>query len=72
MIFRDMPDHTLYKLHNRDGLFHIFIILMPVIVESDQITIITVNAGSGDHRMTADIVDSSFRVTGIGFGIIRQ
>ena len=72
MFFRDMPDQTLNKLHDRDGLFHIFIILMPVVVESDQIAIITVNAGSGDHlpaKIALDILDSSFRVTGIGFGI---
>ena len=72
MFFRDMPDQTLNKLHDRDGLFHIFIILMPVVVESDQIAIITVNAGSGDHwpaKIAPDILDSSFRVTGIGFGI---
>lgn len=55
MFFRDMPEQTLNKLHDRDGLFHIFIILMPVVVESDQIPIITVNAGSEDHR-TAKIV----------------
>ena len=45
---------------------------MPVVVESDEIAIITVNAGSGNHRtakIAADILDSSFRVTGIGFGI---
>ena len=72
MFFRDMPDQTLNKLHDRDGLFHIFIILMPVVVESDQIAVIPVNAGSGDHRpakIAPDILDSSFRVTGIGSGI---
>lgn len=72
MLFRNMPDQTLYKLHDRDGLFHIFIILMPVVVESDQIAVITVNAGSGDHwpaKIAPDILDSSFRVIGIGFCI---
>lgn len=72
MFFRDMADQTLYKLHDRDGLFHICIILMAVVMEGNEVTIIFVNAGSCDHRtaeIAADILDSSFGVTGIGFGI---
>ena len=72
MLFRDMADQTLYKVHDRDGFFHIFIILMAVVMEGNKVTIIFVNAGSGDYRtaeIAADILDSSFRVTGIGFGI---
>lgn len=67
-----MADQTLYKLHDRDGLFHICIILMAVVMEGNEVTIIFVNAGSCDHRtaeIAADILDSSFGVTGIGFGI---
>ena len=72
MFFRDMADQTLYKLHDRDGLFHICIILMAVVMEGNEVTIIFVNAGSCDHRtakIAADILDNSFRVTVIGFGI---
>ena len=72
MFFRDMADQTLYKLHDRDGFFHILIILMAIVMEGNEVAIIFVNAGSGDHRtakIAADIFDSSFRVTGIGFGI---
>lgn len=45
---------------------------MAVVMEGNEVTIIVVNAGSGDHRtakIASDILDSSFRVTGIGFGI---
>ena len=72
MFFRDMADQTLYELHDRDGLLHIPIIFMAVVMEGNEVTIIVVNAGSRDHRtaeITADILDGSFRVTGIGFGI---
>lgn len=72
MFFRDMADQTLYKLHDRDGLFHILIIFMAIVMEGNEVTIIVVNAGSSDDRtaeIASDILDSSFRVTGIGFGI---
>lgn len=68
MFFRDMTDQTLYKFHDRDSLFHILIIFMAIVMEGNEVSIIVVNAGSSDHR-AADIFDSSFRVTVIGFGI---
>ena len=67
-----MADQTLYKFHDRDGLFHILIIFMAIVMEGNEVTIIFVNAGSCDHRtakIAADILDNSFRVTVIGFGI---
>ena len=72
MLFRDMPDQTLYELHDRDGFLDIFVILMPVVMESDKITIVVVNPGGGDDRpseIAAHIFDDCFWVTGIGFGI---
>ena len=72
MFFRDMTDQTLYKFHDRDSLFHILIIFMAIVMEGNEVSIIVVNAGSSDHRtaeIAADIFDSSFRVTVIGFGI---
>ena len=72
MLLRDMADQTLYKLHDRDGFFHILIILMTVVMEGNKVTIVFVNAGGGDYRtaeIAADILDGSFRVTGIGLGI---
>lgn len=63
MLFRDVPDEPLYELHNRDSFFHIFVILMTVVMESDKITVIAVNTGSGDNRaaeITADVLYNCF------------
>ena len=38
MLFRDVPDQPLYELHDWDGFLDIFVILMPVVMESDNIT----------------------------------
>ena len=43
MLFRDMPDEALYEFHNRNGFFHVFVIFMAVIVESDKLSIIVIN-----------------------------
>ena len=43
MLFRDMPDEALYEFHNRNGFFHVFVIFMTVVVESDKIPIIFIN-----------------------------
>lgn len=72
IFFRDMADQTLYKLHDGDGFFHIFIILMAIVMKGNEVAVIVINAGSSDHRtaeIAADILDRSFGVTGIGFGI---
>ena len=72
MFFRDMADQTLYKFHDQAGFFYILIIFMAIVMEGNEVTIIVVNAGSRDHRtdrIAFDILDSSFRVTVIGFGI---
>ena len=44
MLFRDMADQTLDKFHNRNGFFHIFVILMTVVMKCDKIAVIAVNA----------------------------
>lgn len=44
MFFRDMLDEALYEFHNRNGFFHVFVIFMTVVVESDKISIIFINA----------------------------
>lgn len=43
MLFRDMLDEALYEFHNRNGFFHIFVIFMAVVVESDKILLIFIN-----------------------------
>lgn len=72
MLFRDMTDEALYKLHNRNGFFHVFVIFMAVVMESDKITIVAVNSGGGNDgasKIASDILHDGFRVTFIGFGI---
>ena len=72
MLFRNMADKTPYEVHNRKRFFHIFVIFMAVVMESDKITVIVVNPGSGDDRtseIAANIFDHRFRVTLVGFGI---
>ena len=72
VLFGDMADQALDELHDRDSFLHIFVVLMAVVMESDEVAVIFVNAGSGDGRasqIAADIFDDRFRVAGIGFGI---
>lgn len=72
MLFGDMADQTLYKMHNGDGFFHIFVIFMAIVMESNIITIIAVNTGSGDYgssKIASDILYDGFGITFIGFGI---
>ena len=46
MFFRDMPDETFYELHNRKGFFHIGVIFVAVVMESDKVAIIFVSVVS--------------------------
>lgn len=72
MFFRDMMDQTLNELHDRDGFFYIDIILMAIVVEGDQVTIIGINAGSGNDRstkITPNVFGNDSGVAFIGFGI---
>lgn len=72
MFFRDMADETPDEFQDRHGLFHIGIIFMAVVVESDAVPIIVINAGSGDDRpskVTADILRHRFRITFVWFCI---
>ena len=71
MLFRGMADQTLDKFHNRNGFFHIFVILM-VVMKCDKIAVIAVNAGSGDDgttKIAADVFQDGRGITFIGFCI---
>ena len=68
MLFGDMADEAFYELHNRDGLFHISVIFMPVVMESDKVTAVFINPGSGNHRppeITPDIFHHGSGVTSV-------
>lgn len=72
MFFRDMAYKTLYKFHNRDSFFHVFVILMTVVMKSDEVAIIFIDPGSGDDwtsEIAADIFYDSIRITSVWFCI---
>ena len=72
MFFRDMPDKALNKFHDRNGFFHILVIFMTVIMESYVLSVVTVDAGSSNHRppeVTTDVFRNDFRVTFVWLGV---
>ena len=44
MLFRDVLDETLDKFEGRDRFFHIFVVLVAVVVESDRVTIVFIDS----------------------------
>ena len=72
MFFRDMTDETFDEIYDRQSLFHILFILVPVIVESNGIAIIPVNPGcgyDGSAKIAPNIFSNYFRIAEIGLGI---
>ena len=63
MLFKDMADQTFYESHNRKRFFHIFVIFMPVVMESDKVAIIFIDPGGGDNgtaKIASDVFDGCF------------
>ena len=72
VLFRDMTDEPLNKINGRNGFFHIGIILMSVVMESNRFPIVMIDAGSSDDRpaeIPADIFCYLFWIAFVGFGI---
>ena len=72
MLFRNMPDEPFYEIHNRNGFFHIPVIFMPVVMESDKVAVVFVNSGCGDDgtpKIASNIFDGCLRVAFVGFCI---
>ena len=72
MFFRDMLDQKFYKIQRRNSFFNVRIILVSVVMESDEITIIGINPGGSNHRateITGDIFHDGIRVTEVRFCI---
>lgn len=72
MFFRDVADETFYEIHNRQSFFHILFIFVTVIVESNGISVIPVNPGSGNYRsakIAVDVFGHYFRIAEIWFCI---
>ena len=72
MFFRDVSDETFYEIHNRQSFFHILFIFVTAIVESNDISVIPVNPGSGNYwpaKIVSDVFSYYFRIAEIRFGI---
>lgn len=72
ILIRDMLDEKFDEIHSRNGLFDKSIILMPVIMESDVVSVIRVNSRESNDRtseITSDIFGNSISVTEIGLSI---
>ena len=72
MLFRDMLDEALYEFHNRNGFFHVFVIFVSVVVESDRVTIVFIDSGGGNNgapKVASDIFHNCFGITFVWFGI---
>lgn len=72
MGFGDMLDQERDKIQCRDGFSDKNIVLMTVVMESDILTIIRINAlecDNGSAQVAADVLDDRFRIAEIWFGI---
>ena len=72
MLFRDMLYQPFDEIQYRHSFHHINVIFMAVVVEGDAVTVIVVNAGSGDNRpskVAPEILGNYFGVTFIRLGI---
>lgn len=70
--FRDMSDKSFHEFQYRNGFVNKFVVFMPVVVESNKITIIFINAGGGDNRapeVSADVSGDDGRIAEVWFGI---
>ena len=72
VFFGDMLNTEGKELYDMNGLFNIGVIFVFIVMEGHIVTIVGINAGSGNNRMSkvaADIFDNRIRITEIGFGI---
>ncbi len=70
VLFGNVPDEPLNEFKGGDLFYHKFVVFMPVIMESDGVPIIVINAGSGDHRtseVAPNILSDNLRMREIGF-----
>lgn len=63
MFFRDVLDQPVDEVHDRQGLFHVFIIFMAVVMKGNRIIfgIILINTGSGNDwpsKIAANVFDN--------------
>ena len=67
-----MPDQSFDEINGRESFFHVLLIFMAVVMESNSIAIISIDSGCSNNRsskITTDVFDHSFRVRKMRFGI---
>lgn len=72
MLFWDMLNETLYEFHNGNGLFHVLIIFVSVIVKSDKVTIVFVDSWGGNYgaaKIASDVFYNCFGIAFVWLGI---
>ena len=47
VFFRDVSDETFDETYGRDSFFHIFFVFMPIVMKSNEFTIVLIDSGSG-------------------------
>ena len=69
-LFRDVLDEAGNEFHDRKRFFHVFIILMTVVVKRNKITIAAVDSWSGNDRTSQ--IPSNIVHYGLGIASIRS
>lgn len=70
--FRDVPDKPFHEIQYGNGLVNKLVVFVPVIVEGNRVTIVLINAGSGNNRapeISADVFGDDGRIAEVGFCI---
>lgn len=67
-----MLDQSVDEVYGREGFFHIFVILMAVVMKGNRVifSIVLINTGSVNDRpaeITVNVFDHLFGLTAVGF-----
>ena len=70
VLFGNMLNETVNKIHGRDRFLNVFIILVPIVVEGHSILngIVIIDTGSGDDRaakITTNVFDDFGRIAAV-------
>ena len=74
MLLRYVLDEAFNEFHNWNGSFHICIVFMAVVMESNKVSIIFIGPGGGNDRtskISADIFYGSFGSAFAGFDVYQ-
>ena len=66
ILFWDVLNETFHEFEGRDGFFNVFVILVPVVMESDHFAIVfvyTFCCDDGAAKIAANVLSNCIRVT---------